>query len=139
MDLLDILVYPAALSPSVPNTPPPTYEPPPPSYPSSDAWSVASMSTLSLERLTDALNGLNALNDVDSMSILTSSDVYFDDDYDSGFGGSSYGIAAPNSQPELQNQLVLNLIVYELLTHQSGLSRSPSRGSLVTASSDFFD
>ncbi|KAJ2370953.1 hypothetical protein IW150_004823, partial [Coemansia sp. RSA 2607] len=103
MDLLDVLVYPAALSPSVPNTPPPTYEPPPPSYPSSDAWSIASMSTLSLNRITDTLS---SLGESDSMSIVTG-DLYYDDNYDSGFGSStvSMGNTSTTSQPELQNQL----------------------------------
>ncbi|KAJ1808347.1 hypothetical protein LPJ56_000387 [Coemansia sp. RSA 2599] len=143
MDLLDVLIYPTILSPSVPNTPPPIYEPPPPSYPSSEAWSVASASTLSLGRLNDALNNLG---DVDTISIFTS-DMFFEDNYDSGFGSStvsmgsggagSSGNYANNGQPELQSQLVLSLLVYELLTHQSALSRSPSRGSFMTSSSDF--
>ncbi|KAJ2707610.1 hypothetical protein FB645_000587 [Coemansia sp. IMI 203386] len=142
MDLLDVLVYPTILSPSVPNTPPPIYEAPPPSYPSSEAWSVGSISTLSLNHLTDALNNLG---DVDSMSIF-SSDIYFDDNYDSGFGSSTVSIGGggtsssgnyANGQPELQSQLVLSLLVYELLTHQSALSRSSSRGSFMTSSSDF--
>ncbi|KAJ1646205.1 hypothetical protein J3B02_002617 [Coemansia erecta] len=144
MELLDILVYPTILSPSLPNTPPPIYEPPPPSYPSSEAWSVASMSTLSLSQLNDALNNLG---DTDSMSIFTN-DMYFDDsnNYDSGFGSSTASMGSggasssgnyANGQPELQNQLVLSLLVYELLTHQSALSRSSSRGSFMTSSSDF--
>ncbi|KAJ2740463.1 hypothetical protein GGI20_005790 [Coemansia sp. BCRC 34301] len=135
MDLLDVLVYPAQISPSVPSTPPPTYEHPPPSYPSSDAWSIASsFSTLSLSHFSDSASYMSTS---DVMSIVVS-----DNTIDDNSTSSPSIVAASNgtSPPlELQNRLLLNLVVYELLTRQSTLSRSPSRASGLTTSSEFLD
>ncbi|KAJ2880476.1 hypothetical protein H4R27_004702 [Coemansia aciculifera] len=131
MDLLDVLVYPAQISPSVPSTPPPTYEHPPPSYPSSDAWSIASFSTLNLNQLSDSASFMSSS---DAMSIVTSEVIVEDN------STSNAGIVVGSGAPlELQNRLLLNLVVYELLTRQSTLSRSPSRASGMTRSSEFLD
>ncbi|KAJ2508742.1 hypothetical protein GGF44_003114 [Coemansia sp. RSA 1694] len=132
MDLLDVLVYPAQISPSVPSTPPPTYEHPPPSYPSSDAWSIASFSTLSLAQFSDSVSYMSTS---DAMSIVAS-EIMFEDNSAGGIVVASNGTGPPL---ELQNRLLLNLVVYELLTHQSTLSRSPSRASGLTTSSEFLD
>ncbi|KAJ2027825.1 hypothetical protein GGI01_001409 [Coemansia sp. RSA 376] len=131
MDLLDVLVYPAQISPSVPSTPPPTYEHPPPSYPSSDAWSITSFSTLSLGQLSDSASFMSSS---DAMSIVTSEIIVEDN------STSNSSIVVGSGAPlELQNRLLLNLVVYELLTRQSTLSRSPSRASGMTRSSEFLD
>ncbi|KAI7834854.1 hypothetical protein BX661DRAFT_202603 [Kickxella alabastrina] len=137
MDIFDIFVYPVILSPSIPSTPPPTYEPPPPSYPSPHSLSTTSISTLDLDRVTEFLSGLN---NVDSISI-AASDMYIEEEYsyDSGFGGSGSSISGHSNASRLQSQLSLSLLVYELLVHQSTLSRSSSRESLMTLSPDIFD
>ncbi|KAI9503954.1 hypothetical protein GGI25_000839 [Coemansia spiralis] len=146
MDMLDILVHPVTMSPSVPSTPPPTYEPPPPSYPSSDAWSISSMSSLSLDRVNDAISVIN-----DNDSAISAESDYFIRHNDtcssiarSGYNINTSSMASNNSNgsngsssriggaPELQSQLILNLVVYELLTgRQHELSRSPSMDSVI--------
>ncbi|KAJ2399917.1 hypothetical protein GGI23_002360 [Coemansia sp. RSA 2559] len=159
MDMLDILVYPVTMSPSVPSTPPPTYEPPPPSYPSSDAWSVSSVSTFSLDRLADAMT---TFNDNDSAISAEYDHQYGRGDTCSSITNSIYGLNASSTNifagsnpnignggrastssgngggsnaagpPGLQRQLFFNLAVYELLAgRQNALSRSPSMDSVV--------
>ncbi|KAJ2903188.1 hypothetical protein GGI21_004462 [Coemansia aciculifera] len=136
MDLLDVLVYPAQISPSVPSTPPPTYEHPPPSYPSSDTWSIASFSTLSLNQFSDSASYMSTS---DVMSIVTS-EIMIEDNSTSSAGIVVASNGSSNPPPlELQNRLLLNLVVYELLTRQSSLSRSPSRASGLTTSSEYLD
>ncbi|KAJ1668092.1 hypothetical protein IW140_000741 [Coemansia sp. RSA 1813] len=94
MDMLDILVYPVTMSPSVPSTPPPTYEPPPPSYPSSETWSVSSMSTFSLDRLADAIS---TFNDNDSAISAECDPTYGRGDTCSSIANSIYSLNASNT------------------------------------------
>ncbi|KAJ1734350.1 hypothetical protein H4S06_001607 [Coemansia sp. BCRC 34490] len=157
MEMLDILIYPVTLSPSVPSTPPPIYEPPPPSYPASDALSVASISTFNLDRIAGAIS---TFNDNDSAISAEYDRQYIRGDTCSSIANSMYSINASNTNiyvggsstsntvgagvsastnsgnmigaPGLQSQLFFNLAVYELLAgRQNPLSRSPSMDSVV--------
>ncbi|KAJ2488051.1 hypothetical protein EV174_000157 [Coemansia sp. RSA 2320] len=133
MDLLDVLVYPAApMSPSVPSTPPPTYEAPPPSYPPSDSWSLASFSSISLS------DSASFMSTGDVVSIVMN-DLFDEDNSVQRSNSPVGGLSGAGAPPELQNRLLLNLVVYELLTRQSTLSRSPSMASCLTRSSELLD
>ncbi|ORX68302.1 hypothetical protein DL89DRAFT_285067 [Linderina pennispora] len=97
LDLIDILAYPISISPSVPSTPPPLYEPPPPSYPAGESW---------LAPLSDEQSpAYDSTNDVQ----MTPGDVVVEE--------------------QLQNELALNLLMYEVLAHQSDESTPPGNGS----------
>ncbi|KAI8322541.1 hypothetical protein GQ54DRAFT_297337 [Martensiomyces pterosporus] len=122
LDLLDILAYPVTISPSLPNTPPPTYEPPPPSYPSSDTWSI---STISLNLLAEAAPARIESEEPSAPA-----------------SGTAASTEDAGGERELQSQLVLNLLMYEILAHQSSVSGAcpptdpPPAATRVMPSSD---
>ncbi|KAJ2805678.1 hypothetical protein H4R20_001990 [Coemansia guatemalensis] len=145
IEILDVLARPVPGSASVPSTPPPTYEPPPPSYASPDIRSVASMSTLDL--------GISAASifvdsDRDSISIVTIDSCAYNDSvmdhrgvnsgssvYSFGLSnsGSNSNIGGNGGAPGLHSELVMSVIMYEFLTHRPSLSRSPSRDTIMTS------
>ncbi|KAJ2828590.1 hypothetical protein IWW50_001308 [Coemansia erecta] len=142
IEILDVLTHPASISASVPSTPPPMYEHPPPSYASPDSCSIASMSSLDLGRPAASLF-LEA--DGDAISVITiDSCMYSDSVLDHrdtsssrssiySFGITNSGLPNGGLAPRLQNELVLNVIMYEFLTHRPSLSRSPSRDTVMTS------
>ncbi|KAJ1736068.1 hypothetical protein LPJ61_000211 [Coemansia biformis] len=152
IEILDVLVHSGTFAASVPSTPPPRYEPPPPSY--SPQAIHRALAMVSDDQETPAVS-IYAESDDDSISILTiDSRVYSSSGIDhrdtagsgtssntslctfSGGGSSSslyaFGIGSGSWAPMLQSELTLNVIVYEFLTHRRALSRSPSRDSAMT-------
>ncbi|PIA19249.1 hypothetical protein COEREDRAFT_79204 [Coemansia reversa NRRL 1564] len=146
IEILDVLARPVPISASVPSTPPPTYEPPPPSYASPDIRSVASMSTLDL--------GVSATSifvdsDRDSISIVTIDSCAYNDSvmmdriginggssvYSFGLSsnGSNSNISGGGGAPGLHSELVMSVIMYEFLARRPSLSRSPSRDTIMTS------
>ncbi|KAJ2455440.1 hypothetical protein EV183_000772 [Coemansia sp. RSA 2336] len=122
IEVLDLFSHSASICASVPSTPPPIYEPPPPSYTSGDS---ASMRSLDL--------GSAALVDSDTVSVITVDSCFYAGDSMESSRSSIYSLVSSGGlASRLQNELVLNVIMYEFLTHRP-LSRTPSRETVMTS------
>ncbi|KAJ2315020.1 hypothetical protein H4R23_003166 [Coemansia sp. Cherry 401B] len=131
IEILDVLAPPGTLS--VPSTPPPRYEPPPPSY-TSDTRSARSVPALDLPPASWSSD------DGDAASVLSADSCALGDSVldlrDSASGRSSvgsFGRVGGALAPRLQNELVLSVIMYEFLARRPQLSRSPSRDTVMTS------
>ncbi|KAJ2848909.1 hypothetical protein IWW36_002999 [Coemansia brasiliensis] len=129
IEVLDLFSHSASICASVPSTPPPIYEPPPPSYSSGDSVSLSSVTSLDLGQPAVSLV------DSDAISVVTvDSCFYAGSDDGAGSRSSIYSfIPSGGLASRLQNELVLSVIMYEFLTHRPSLSRTPSRDTVMTS------